>query len=166
MNMMLSIFRSNPYLAVLGLATCLIAGWRGVGLLDSSPDIDSTPSFKLLEPTTNSTRSEPSWEDVLAEDPFMRTAAHSLIDATPNAPVVEPDIQPYELQATPNLKLTGILTGKRSVAMINGQSLSVGMSIEGCEVLEIRPESVLIKYFNQRSILSLPRVFDASTPIE
>lgn len=166
MNRMLSIFRSNPYLAVLGLATCFIAGWRGVGLVVSSPDIDSTPSFKLLEPTTISTRSEISWEDVLADDPFMRTAAHSLIDAIPDAPVFEPDIQPAELEATPNLKLSGILTGKRSVAMINGQSLSVGMSIEGCEVLEIRPESVLIRYMNQRSILSLSRVFDASPAIE
>ncbi|MEQ9207195.1 MAG: hypothetical protein RLN78_07505 [Phycisphaerales bacterium] len=71
----------------------------------------------------------------------MRTAApvHTL-PAAP-APVELADSQP-KTPVPPELILSGILYGNSSVAVINGKSVRVGMSVHGCLVQSIQSHRV------------------------
>lgn len=154
---MMTFLRSNPLLCTLIIATLALIAFRTIRLATSSKvrveHVDanistSMSSFKSGRRITpdhpkENTRHKPrhAWPDRVIKDPFVRTAAPVCTQPAAPAPVELADSQPKRL-VPPELILTGILYGNSSVAVINGKSVRVGMSINGCLVQSIQSHRV------------------------
>ena len=170
--------KNHPFLAVLALVTVLFAGFR---ILNPG----ASPSVAHAEPGIPAVHSESdhgadghwhrpqpvyTWEDRVHRDPF------AVIETVVLAAPTEPPAGQTQMEASsgsgidvpeiPDFKLTTIMQGKHTIAVINGRSVIAGMSIDHWVVLDIEQDQVKLERDGLCILLTVSGERSAEVPVE
>tara|TARA_R110002072_G_scaffold42064_11_gene118033 strand:+ start:54969 stop:55505 length:537 start_codon:yes stop_codon:yes gene_type:complete len=170
--------KNHPFLAVLALVTVLFAGFRilnpgaspsvargepGSPAVDSESDHGADGHWHRLQPVY-------TWEDRVHRDPFaVIETVVPVVPTEPPAGQTEPKMSSgseIDVPEIPDFKLTTIMQGKHTIAVINGRSVIAGMSIEHWAVLDIDEDQVKLERDGLCILLTVSGERHAEVPIE
>jgi len=165
--------KNHPFLAVLALVTVLFAGFR-IFNAGASPSVAHGANASSVTHNTDghwkSVQLAHSWEDRVERDPF------AVIDII--IPVQSTQLQGDQadrhtdsaglvsMPMVPDFKLTTIMQGKHTIAVINGRSVVAGMSIDHWIVLDIDEDQVKLERHGLCILLTVSGESHAGVPVE